>query len=87
MLKWLRANTLGTYLFTRRRGEFVGEDEFGNKYYRERGAKDWRTQRRWVVFAGDSVEIEASAVPPGWLTVRPRARTRTCYCAPNVAPE
>lgn len=66
MLKWLRANTLGTYLFTRRRGELVGEDEFGNRYYRERGAHDWRSERRWVIFAGDGFEIEASAVPPGW---------------------
>lgn len=66
MLKWLRANTLGTYLFTRRRGELVGEDEFGNKYYREKGARDWRSERRWVIFAGDGLEIEPSAVPPGW---------------------
>lgn len=65
MLKWLRANTLGTYLMTRRKGELVGEDEFGNKYYRERGAKDWRTERRWVVYAND-VEIEPTMVPPGW---------------------
>ena len=48
MLKWLRANTLGTYLFTRRKGVLVGEDELGNKYYRERGAKDWRSERRWL---------------------------------------
>lgn len=65
MLKWLRANRLGTHLLTRRKGVLVGEDEFGNKYYRERGAKDWRTERRWVVYAGD-VEIEPSIVPPGW---------------------
>lgn len=67
MLKWLRANTLGTYLFTRRRGELVGEDERGNKYYREKGAKDWRSERRWVVYAdmGD-LEIDGSMVPPGW---------------------
>ena len=65
MLKWLRANRLGTHLLTRRKGVLVGEDEFGNKYYRERGAKDWRSERRWVVYAGD-VEIEPSMVPPGW---------------------
>ena len=37
MLKWLRANTLGTYLLTRCKGELVGEDAFGNRYYREQG--------------------------------------------------
>ena len=65
MLRWLQFNTLGTHLFTRRRGDSVGEDEFGNRYYRVRGAKDWRRERRWVVYAGDG-EPEASAVPPGW---------------------
>lgn len=67
MLKWLRANTLGTLLFTRRFGVEVGQDEFGNRYFRERGGKDWRTERRWVLFRdmGD-VEVDGSMVPPGW---------------------
>jgi len=64
-LKWLTANRLGTHLLTRRKGEKVGDDEFGNVYYRERGAKDWRRERRWVVYAGEG-EIEPSAVPAGW---------------------
>ncbi len=67
VMKWLRANSLGTYLFTRWRGEFVGEDELGNRYYRERGSKPWREERRWVVFAdAGAFEIDASMVPPGW---------------------
>jgi NADH:ubiquinone oxidoreductase subunit len=65
VLRWLQFNRLGTHLLTRRRGEKVGEDEAGNAYYRERGARDWRTERRWVVFP-DTVEPEASQVPPGW---------------------
>ncbi len=65
MLAWLSWNRLGTQILIRRKGEFVGEDEFGNRYYRERGARDWRRQRRWVVYAG-SGEIEPSSVPPGW---------------------
>lgn len=65
MRDWLGWNRLATWLFTRRKGEFVGEDEFGNRYYRERGARDWRKERRWVIYAGDG-EIEASTVPPGW---------------------
>ena len=67
MLKWLRSNNLGTYLFTRRHGELVGEDAAGNRYYRERGAKDWRTERRWVVYAGDvelALEHDVSNVAP-----------------------
>jgi NADH:ubiquinone oxidoreductase subunit len=65
VLKWLRGNTLGTYLTTRFRGEAVGEDEFGNRYYRTRGAKDPSLERRWVVYAGDA-EADGSLVPPGW---------------------
>ena len=55
---WWNGATLGTLLWTRRKGEFVGEDEGGNRYYRERGG--WR---RWVVYNG---EAEASRIPPGW---------------------
>ena len=65
MLRWLQFNNLGTHLFTKRHGELVGEDEFGNRYYRERGAKSWRQERRWVVYAGDA-EPEGSTVPAGW---------------------
>ena len=55
---WWNGQTLGTRFYTWRKGEFIGEDEFGNRYYRERGG--WR---RWVVYDG---EAEASRVPPGW---------------------
>ena len=45
-------------------GEFVGEDEFGNRYYRTRGGKIDPTlgfERRWVIYNGYT---EASCVPP-----------------------
>ncbi|MCW5731397.1 MAG: NADH:ubiquinone oxidoreductase subunit NDUFA12 [Alphaproteobacteria bacterium] len=50
--------SIGTRLFTWWRGELVGTDQFGNRYFRERGGK-----RRWVLYAG---EPEASKVPPEW---------------------
>lgn len=58
---------------TWRRGELVGTDRFGNKYYRKRrtaGSKpeprsvSLAQERRWVVFNGG--ESEASRVPPEW---------------------
>ena len=49
---------------TWRRGERVGEDQFGNVYYRDRKARGWRKPRRWVVFNGG--ESEATRVPPDW---------------------
>ena len=55
---WWNGQTLGTRFHMWRKGEFVGEDQAGNRYYRERGG--WR---RWVVYNGYA---EASKVPPGW---------------------
>lgn len=61
-------NTLGTLIYTRLRGEFVGDDEFGNKYYRDKQARFSKgllssNEKRWVVYNG---EAEASRVPPAW---------------------
>lgn len=50
--------TIGTRLMTWWKGERVGEDQFGNVYYRER-----RGRRRWVIYKG---RPEASKVPPAW---------------------
>jgi NADH:ubiquinone oxidoreductase subunit len=55
---WWNGQTLGTRFWTWRRGEFVGNDEEGNSYYRERGGN-----RRWVIYNGVA---EASKIPPGW---------------------
>lgn len=66
LFTWWNGATVGTMWFTRREGEKVGEDEFGNVYYRSRNGKidpALGHERRWVIFAG---EAEASTVPPGW---------------------
>lgn len=63
---WWSGQTLGTRFYTWRNGEFVGEDEFGNKYYRTRGGRKdpaLGIERRWVIYNG---EAEASMTPPGW---------------------
>ncbi|MFO1189232.1 MAG: NADH:ubiquinone oxidoreductase subunit NDUFA12 [Alphaproteobacteria bacterium] len=60
-------NSIGTQIWTWLRGEQVGTDEFGNRYFRERRAPKGRPARRWVLYAGSP---EASAIPPerhGWL--------------------
>ncbi|WP_374764587.1 NADH:ubiquinone oxidoreductase subunit NDUFA12 [Yunchengibacter salinarum] len=56
---WWNSATIGTRLFTSRKGVKVGEDEAGNLYYREKGG-----DRRWVIYKGGPVE--ASRVPPEW---------------------
>lgn len=50
-------------MFTLLYGEFVGSDEFGNKYYVDRRTKGKKRERRWVLYNG---EVEASRVPPEW---------------------
>lgn len=62
---WWNSQTFGTQLTIWRHGVFVGEDEFGNRYYRSRFAKDPALghERRWVVYNGYA---EASRIPPGW---------------------
>jgi len=62
LLTWYHAETLGTRLFTWRRGIKVGEDEHGNVYYRN--AKD---SRRWVIYAGEPDATKVSADWHGWL--------------------
>lgn len=58
ILTWWNNQSVGTQIFTWRKGQFVGEDEQGNKYYR---TKD--DVRRWIVFNG---LIEASRIPADW---------------------
>ncbi len=55
--------TIGTRLYTWLKGERVGEDGFGNRYYQERGAPARARRRRWVMYKGTP---EASKVPPEW---------------------
>ena len=55
---WWDGQTLGTQLWTWRKGQKVGEDAAGNIYYR---TKD--DSRRWVIFNG---EVEGSRINPDW---------------------
>ena len=63
---WWNGQTFGTQFYTRRHGHFVGEDEFGNRYYRALGHEidpSVGRERRWVIYNGVT---DLSAVPPGW---------------------
>jgi NADH:ubiquinone oxidoreductase subunit len=55
--------TIGTLLKTWVAGSKVGEDAFGNRYYRGRGRSGYRRERRWVLYKGLP---EASKVPAEW---------------------
>ena len=58
LLTWYHGETIGTRLFTWRKGVKVGEDAQGNTFYHNRD-----DSRRWVIFKG---EPEASRVSPEW---------------------
>ena len=63
---WWNGTTWGTSFYTWRHGQFVGEDELGNRYYEAAGPlidPSVGPRRRWVVYNG---EADASKVPPGW---------------------
>ena len=82
--------TLGTRLLTLLRGELVGTDAYGNRYYRlkggaptQRGGGRFSRERRWVIYHG---EPEASKVPPEWhawlhhtIDTVPEARSRYAW--------
>ncbi len=52
-----------THVLTWLRGEQVGMNSEGNKYYHERRVPTDRRRRRWVVYQSAD---EASRVPPVW---------------------
>lgn len=59
-----RISQIGTFLQTLFCGQAVGRDDFGNRYFRERGkATPGIRQRRWVIYKG---EPEPTKVPPEW---------------------
>ena len=60
ILTWWNRQTFGTRLQTIFFGKFVGEDQFGNKYYENKKRK-----KRWVIYKG---EIDATKIPVEWYS-------------------
>jgi len=54
---WWNRQTLGTFLYTLIYGKYVGNDQFGNKYFSSASGK------RWVIYKG---RVESSKIPPEW---------------------
>jgi NADH:ubiquinone oxidoreductase subunit len=55
---WWNGSTIGTRVWTARKGVKVGEDEQGNQFYQTADGR-----HRWVIYNG---EAEASRVSPDW---------------------
>jgi NADH:ubiquinone oxidoreductase subunit len=58
LLTWWNGQTFGTWVYTMRKGQEVGRDEQGNRFYRSDDGK-----HRWVIYNGVA---EASRVSPDW---------------------
>lgn len=57
-------SSLQIKVFTLFHGKFVGEDEFGTRYYKEKSPKNPKRERRWAIYRD---EPEATKVPPEWF--------------------
>lgn len=60
---WWDGATIGTHLWSWRKGEQVGTDAQGNRYYRSRKRGEGMPERRWVIYNGAN---DASRVPAEW---------------------
>ena len=55
--------SIGTKIFTLFNGYYVGNDNFGNKYYSNSKNFNSKKAKRWVIYKG---KPEASNVPAHW---------------------
>jgi NADH:ubiquinone oxidoreductase subunit len=63
---WWNGATTGIHFTTWRRGRFIGQDDYGNRYFEardDRDSYDRGRKRRWVIYRGYA---DASKVPPEW---------------------
>jgi NADH:ubiquinone oxidoreductase subunit len=63
LFTWWDGATVGTLIDSRLRGEQVGTDAEGNRYFRAKKKSPEGRERRWVIYAGSN---DASRVPPEW---------------------
>ena len=54
---WWYRQTFGTFIYTLLFGKFMGEDDFGNRYYSNSKGK------RWIIYKDI---VESSKIPPEW---------------------
>jgi len=55
---WWNGQTFGTFLKTLFYGKYVGQDAFGNKYYKN------KQNERWVIY---SKNVEATKITSDWF--------------------
>lgn len=65
IVTWWNGATIGVRFHVGRRGVFIGEDGYGNRYFEARDNSDSYDgrKRRWVIYQGYA---DASKVPSEW---------------------
>lgn len=63
LFTWWNGSTVGADFDIKRRSNFVGEDDYGNRYFEDRKVSTAGRHRRYVLYKGLA---EPSKVPPDW---------------------
>ena len=64
---WWNGATLGALFDIKRRGQLVGEDSQGNRFFEERRPSLEGRKRRWVIYSGLAEASRVDADWHGWM--------------------
>lgn len=64
---WWNEATIGTLFDVKRRAEFIGADDFGNRYFQDRKPSVSGRHRRYVIYKGIAEPSKVPAEWHGWL--------------------
>ena len=64
---WWNETTIGALFDIKRRSRFVGEDDYGNRYFEDRKASRGALHRRYVIYRGLAEPSKVPAEWHGWL--------------------
>ncbi len=67
VIGWWKNATVGTRFDVNRRAIFIGEDEWGNKFYEEKKPSQENRKRRYIIYNGAAEPSRVSADWHGWL--------------------
>ncbi|MEO1028722.1 MAG: NADH:ubiquinone oxidoreductase subunit NDUFA12 [Pseudomonadota bacterium] len=64
---WWNEATIGTLFDVKRRSDFIGTDDFGNRYFQDRKPSVSGRHRRYVIYKGIAEPSKVPAEWHGWL--------------------
>lgn len=64
---WWNGTTIGALFDIKRRSNFVGEDDYGNRYFEDRKPSLGTLHRRYVIYRGLAEPSKVPAEWHGWL--------------------